>query len=93
MWPNAITILSHISMKYQVSVTYWIFSLCHVNIRSIRKNRSELESYLELLDHVFSIIGFTETWLNDSSCEIYGINGYSLLKDIELRLVVMWHYS
>ena len=67
-------------MANKVAITNSIFSLCHVNIRSIRKNLSELESYLEVLDHEFSIIGLTETWLNDSSCEIYGINGYNTVE-------------
>ena len=37
---------------------------------------SEFETYLQLLDHEFTIIGLAETWLNDSSCKSYGINGY-----------------
>ena len=37
---------------------------------------NEFGIYLQLLDHEFTIIGLTETWLNDYSCEIYGINGY-----------------
>ena len=60
----------------KVPTTKSLFSLCHVNIRSIKKNLSEFETYLQLLDHEFTVIGLTETWLNDSSCEIYGINGY-----------------
>ena len=44
------------------------------------KNLSELESYLEVLDHEFSKIGLTETWLNDASCEIYGMNGYNTVE-------------
>ena len=68
----------HIANK--VAVASSIFSLCHVNIRSIRKSLSESESYLKVLDHEFSIIGLTETWLNDSSCEIYGMNGYNTVE-------------
>ena len=40
----------------------------------MKKNLSEFETYLQLLDNEFTVIGLTETWLNDSSCEIYGIN-------------------
>ena len=58
----------------KVPATKSLFSLCHVNIRSIRKNLSEFEIYLQLLDHEFTIICLTETWLNDSFCEIYDIN-------------------
>ena len=60
----------------KVPTTKSLFSHCHVNIRSIKKNLSEFETYLQLLDHEFTVIGLTETWLNDSSCEICGINGY-----------------
>ena len=59
----------HIANK--VAITNSKFSLCHGNIRSIRKNLSELESYLEVSDHEFSIIGLTETWLNDSSWNLW----------------------
>ena len=40
-----------------------VFSLCHVNIRSISKNLGSFENYLNLLDHHFTFVGITETWL------------------------------
>ena len=52
------------------------FSLLHMNIRSIPKNISKLENYLHLLNHEFSIIGITETWLKDSTKELYSLDGY-----------------
>ena len=40
-----------------------VFSVCHMNIRSMSKNIKEFETYLDLLKHKFTVIGLTETWL------------------------------
>ena len=53
------------------------FSLvCH-NIRSAMKNLSKLRNYLNILSHTFSIIGLTETWLNENNYEFCNLHGYS----------------
>ena len=49
-------------------------SLIHANLRSIRANLVEFENYLKLLHIEFRIIGVTETWLNESSRGLYGMN-------------------
>ena len=56
-----------------------VFSVCHINIRSLKKNLTEFESYLDMLSHKFTIIGFTETWLSDADSELYGPNGYHFI--------------
>lgn len=53
-----------------------LFSLFHLNIRSIQKNILEFSSYLENLNHEFSIIGLTETWISDSSASLFNLTGY-----------------
>ena len=53
------------------------FSLFHLNIRSVPANLSSLLSDMENLDHRFSVIGLTETWLNPSNIDAYGIEGYN----------------
>ena len=53
------------------------FSLFHLNIRSVPANLSSLLSDMENLDHRFSVIGLTETWLNPSNIDAYGIDGYN----------------
>ena len=45
------------------------FSLFHLNIRSVPANLSSLLSDMENLDHRFSVIGLTETWLNPSNID------------------------
>ena len=55
----------------------WNFSLFHINIRSVPANLSSLLSDMENLDHRFSVIGLTETWLNPSNIDAYGIEGYN----------------
>ena len=43
------------------------FSIMHVNIRSINNKFDDFTEYLRSLDHKFSIIGLSETWLNDTT--------------------------
>ena len=57
------------------------FSLCHINIRSIRANLQNFESYLQLLNIEFSVIGITENWLDDISCLLYTIPNYNFIEN------------
>ena len=52
-----------------------IFSLLHVNSRSLKKNFESLETMLYTLDNFpFSIIlGITETWLHSISPDVYNL--------------------
>ena len=43
------------------------FSVAHFNIRSLPANLSAFLSYVDSLDHCFSIIGLSDTWLNQSN--------------------------
>lgn len=52
-------------------------SFIHLNIRSIPKNIDSLTSYLESLNFLFNFIGLSETWFNDVTSPLYGIDGYS----------------
>ena len=56
-----------------------VLSLCHVNIRSARKNLGDFENYLNMLNHDFTIIGLSETWLNDNDSDLYGLCGYKVI--------------
>ena len=58
-----------------------MFSLCHMNIRSMKKNLYKLDAYLDTLDYTFTVIGLSETWLQDSNCDVYGIQGYSCIEN------------
>ena len=52
------------------------FSLLHTNIRSVPKNLINFTNYLDLLCIKFSVIGLTETWLQENNVDCYGIEGY-----------------
>ena len=52
-------------------------SLLHQNIRSLPRNFTNFESYLSTLNLDFSIIGLTETWVNDNTYSLYDLEGYS----------------
>ena len=56
-----------------------VLSLCHVNIRSARKNLGDFENNLNMLNHDFTIIGLSETWLNDNDSDLYGLYGYKVI--------------
>ena len=43
------------------------FSALHTNIRSINKNFEALREFYLKLDHIFSIICFSETWTNEEN--------------------------
>ena len=44
------------------------------------KNFGDLENYLNLLDHHFTFVGVTETWLKDPHCELFGLKGYQMVE-------------
>jgi hypothetical protein len=52
------------------------FSTMHLNIRSIKKNFTDLNTLLNNLDHPFSILGLTETWLKPYNTSLFDIKGY-----------------
>ena len=56
-----------------------VFSVCHANIRSVSKNLNSLESYLKMLKHEFTIVGLTETWLQNENNDLYSLNGYHFI--------------
>ena len=62
------------------STTENVFSLCHLNIRSLRANLSAFELTLHNLRFHFTAIGISETWLNDHNCDLYDIAGYNLIE-------------
>ena len=54
-----------------------LFSLIHLDIRSLPANLTGSMPYMSNVNHIFSIIGFTETWLKPSNIETFGIAGYN----------------
>ena len=56
------------------------FLLCRLNIRSMTKNVGAFENYIQLWDHAFTVLGFTETWLKDDDCGLFGIPGYAMVE-------------
>ena len=48
----------------------------HLNMRSIPATFSAFMSFIDSLDHCFTVIGLSETWLNPSNVLTYGISRY-----------------
>ena len=44
------------------------FSVLHLNIRSINKNSEDFKEFYSTLNYRFSIICFSETWIDDNKC-------------------------
>ena len=71
---------SVIQNRFTSSIDLKVFSLCHINIRSQKANISSFEICLENLQFNFSVIGMTETWLNDYNCDLDSLNGYKFVE-------------
>ena len=56
------------------------FSLMHINARSLYAHLDSLKSLLTRLTKQFSIIGISETWLNDNY-DLVNIQGYSYISN------------
>ena len=52
-------------------------SLLHFNVRSVPPNLSYFLSYINNLNHDFSVIGLSKTRVKQSNISAYGIDGYS----------------
>ena len=84
---NSISSLNQHSCNYHIedtfnnklsdlNITSNSLSFIHCNIRSIPKNIGKFETYLEGLNHKFSLIGLSESWLSDHSVDLYSLSGY-----------------
>lgn len=54
------------------------FSLLHINARSLHNSIDNINSLLGLLNHQFSIIGITETWIPSHATPTCNLDGYTL---------------
>lgn len=61
-----------------------LFSVFHLNIRSLPKNYDQLVNLLSTLNHTFSVIGLSESWLTENSKEsgLYELPSYNSVHSI-----------
>ena len=52
------------------------FSTLHLNIRSILNKFDDLKAYLNSLEYKFSVIGLSETWLNQNNMNDFPLPSY-----------------
>ena len=52
-------------------------SFLHVNARSLNRSFDHLNTLLNDINHHFTIIGITETWLREHNVDLFEIEGYS----------------
>ena len=55
------------------------FSILHFNIRSILNKFDDLKAYLNSLEYEFSVIGLSETWLNQSNRNDFPLPCYNYI--------------
>ena len=54
-------------------------SILNLNIRSLANKFDAFKNVLNSLNHAFSIISLTETWLNDQTSENFKLNNYNFV--------------
>lgn len=64
-------------------------SLMHLNIRSIRKHHDDLIALLCILDHAFSFICLSETWLYHPMTGIYTVFQVTRLNIAIVKVIVV----
>ena len=55
------------------------FSLFHLNARSLVKNQDALAHLLANINHKFSVLAITETWVKESNVNDLSFEGYNFL--------------
>ena len=58
-----------------------MFSILHLNARSLLKNLDQLNLILKNLNRAFSVLGVSETWLTNSTAELVNITGYNFVSN------------
>ena len=53
--------------------------MCHLNLQGIQ-NLNAFQNYLHNIQHQFTVIGITETWLQNHNCNLYDMPGYALIE-------------
>ena len=53
------------------------FSILHINARSLVKNFDSILIYIASLQHTFTVIAISETWITDSNDSLINIPGYN----------------
>ena len=55
-------------------------SMLHLNARSLNRNLDSIKLLLHSLEHKFSFIGISDSWLRPNSPSMFDIEGYTLLR-------------
>ena len=56
-------------------------SVWHVNIRSLQCKFYGLKNYFSGLEIEFTLLGVTETWINDMNCDYFSMSAYHFIKN------------
>ena len=57
-----------------------VFSIGHLNSRSRKKNLGNLDTLLNIIDYNFSLVGLSETWLQNCTCDLYNLEAYEFIE-------------
>lgn len=67
-------LLSHVDVKSRLTVNKR--SLIHFNARSLRKNIDAITNFIASLQHAFTFICISETWLSEADNNLSGFPSY-----------------
>ena len=57
------------------------YSLFHLNARSLVKNHDALAHLLASIDHKFSVLAITETWVKENNANDLSFEGYNFVSN------------
>ena len=52
-----------------------------MNIRSLQRNFHALKNYFSGLEFEFTLLGVTETWMNDMNCDYFSMPAYHFIEN------------
>jgi hypothetical protein len=53
------------------------FSILHLNIRSLKRNFDDLTTLLSMIEHKFTVVALTESWLKKHNVDLFPLEGYN----------------
>ena len=68
-----------INVHYKPLARKGMFSLMHINCRSLLCNYDEILNFNSSLNNVFDVLCVSETWLTDATEDLINIEGYTFV--------------
>ena len=70
--------------QYNIAFSSDAFSIFHLNINSLNCHSEDLKNYLHNIDHNFSVLGISETYLKEKPSNCIQLHGFNFEYKIDL---------